>query len=145
MESEAADIARPAAKLRTPIRTHKARLGSRLGRATPPSNAIAADCQAGVDCAALAPWLSHESIKSTQVYLHAHLVLKEAALAKVKSFNGRKGGRHKPSDRLLAFLDGYRPAFRRRSSSHSRETDSTASRSLWVAAVIATRSSMLIS
>jgi hypothetical protein len=39
------------------------------------------------------------------LYLHAHLALKEAALAKVKPFNGQKGGRYKPSDRLLAFLD----------------------------------------
>lgn len=62
--------------------------------------------QAGVDCSVIALWLGHESIKTTQVYLHAHLALKEAALAKVKPFNGQKGGRYKPGDRLLAFLDG---------------------------------------
>ena len=61
--------------------------------------------QAGVDCSVIALWLGHESIKTTQVYLHAHLALKEAALARVKPFNGRKGGRYKPGDRLLAFLD----------------------------------------
>lgn len=61
--------------------------------------------QAGVDCSVIALWLGHESIKTTQVYLHAHLALKEAALAKVKPFNGQKGGRYKPGDRLLAFLD----------------------------------------
>lgn len=61
--------------------------------------------QAGVDCAVIALWLGHEPTKTTQVYLHAHLALKEAALAKVKPFNGQKGGRYKPSDRLLAFLD----------------------------------------
>jgi integrase/recombinase XerD len=61
--------------------------------------------QAGVDCAVIALWLGHESIKTTQVYLHAHLALKEAALAKVKPFNGQMAGRYKPSDRLLAFLD----------------------------------------
>ena len=61
--------------------------------------------QAGVDCSVIALWLGHESIKTTQVYLHAHLALKEAALAKVKPFNGQKGARYKPSDRLLAFLD----------------------------------------
>jgi len=61
--------------------------------------------QAGVDCSVIALWLGHESIKTTQVYLHAHLALKEAALAKVKPFNGQKAGRYKPSDRLLAFLD----------------------------------------
>lgn len=61
--------------------------------------------QAGVDCSVIALWLGHESIKTTQVYLHAHLALKEAALAKVRPFNGHKGGRYKPGDRLLAFLD----------------------------------------
>jgi hypothetical protein len=30
---------------------------------------------------------------------------KEAALAKVKPLSGQKGGRYKPGDRLLAFLD----------------------------------------
>jgi integrase/recombinase XerD len=61
--------------------------------------------QAGVDCSVIALRLGHESIKTTQVYLHAHLALKEAALAKIKPFNGQKGERYKPSDRLLAFLD----------------------------------------
>ncbi|NML96164.1 tyrosine-type recombinase/integrase [Novosphingobium olei] len=61
--------------------------------------------QAGVDCSVIALWLGHESIKTTQVYLHAHLALKEAALARIKPFNGQKGGRYKPGDRLLAFLD----------------------------------------
>jgi hypothetical protein len=50
-------------------------------------------------------WLGHESIKTTHIYLHAHLSLKEAALAKVKPFNGQKIGSYKPGDRLLAFLD----------------------------------------
>jgi integrase/recombinase XerD len=62
--------------------------------------------QAGVDISVIALWLGHESIKTTQVYLHAHLALKEAALARIKPFNGQKGGRYKPGDRLLAFLDG---------------------------------------
>lgn len=62
--------------------------------------------QAGVDCSVIALWLGHESIKTTQVYLHAHLALKEAALARIKPFNGQKGGRYEPGDRLLAFLDG---------------------------------------
>lgn len=61
--------------------------------------------QAGVDCSVIALWLGHESIKTTQVYLHAHLALKEAALARIKPFNGQKRGRYKPGDRLLAFLD----------------------------------------
>jgi hypothetical protein len=38
--------------------------------------------QAGVDCSVIALWLGHESIETTQTYLHAHLALKEAALKK---------------------------------------------------------------
>jgi len=37
--------------------------------------------QAGVDCSVIALWLGYESIETTQTYLHAHLALKEAALA----------------------------------------------------------------
>ena len=37
--------------------------------------------QAGVDCSVIALWLGHELIETTQTYLHAHLALKEAALA----------------------------------------------------------------
>jgi integrase/recombinase XerD len=61
--------------------------------------------QAGVDCSVIALWLGHESVETTQIYLHAHLALKEAALAKLKPYNGRKRTRFKPSDRLLAFLE----------------------------------------
>ena len=39
--------------------------------------------QAGVDSSVIALWLGHESIETTQTYLHAHLALKEAALAKL--------------------------------------------------------------
>lgn len=37
--------------------------------------------QAGVDCSVIALWLGHESIETTQTYLHAHLALKEVVLA----------------------------------------------------------------
>lgn len=42
---------------------------------------------------------------STQVYLHAHLALKEEAQADAESFNGEKGGCSVRGDRLLGFLD----------------------------------------
>ncbi|MER8504900.1 tyrosine-type recombinase/integrase [Mesorhizobium sp. M0955] len=60
---------------------------------------------AGVDLAVIALWLGHESIQTTQTYLHAHLALKEAALAKVTTMEGQKGMRFKPGDKLLAFLN----------------------------------------
>lgn len=59
---------------------------------------------AGVDCSVIALWLGHESVETTQVYLHAHLAPKEAALAKVKSSNGKPLGRYRAGDKLLEFL-----------------------------------------
>jgi integrase/recombinase XerD len=61
--------------------------------------------QAGVDCSVIALWLGHESVETTQTYLHAHLALKEAALAKLKPYDGGPGGRFQPDDQLLAFLN----------------------------------------
>jgi site-specific recombinase XerD len=61
--------------------------------------------QAGVDCSVIALWLGHESIDTTQTYLHAHLGLKEAALAKLKPYDQGPGGRFQPDDQLLAFLN----------------------------------------
>ena len=61
--------------------------------------------QAGVDCSVIALWLGHESIETTQTYLHAHLALKEAALAKLKPLQQGKAARFRPSDRLLEFLN----------------------------------------
>lgn len=61
--------------------------------------------QAGVDCSVIALWLGHESIETTQIYLHAHLPLKEAALAKLEPYKHCKRLRFRPSDHLLAFLE----------------------------------------
>jgi integrase/recombinase XerD len=61
--------------------------------------------QAGVDCSVIALWLGHESIETTKNYLHAHLALKEAALAKLKPYERGKRTRFRSNDRLLAFLE----------------------------------------
>ena len=59
--------------------------------------------QQGVDRSVIALWLGHESIETTEVYLHASMEMKEKALAKATSSKTRNG-RYRPDDRLLAFL-----------------------------------------
>ena len=61
--------------------------------------------QAGVDCSVIALWLGHEAIETTQTYLHAHLALKEAALAKLKPYERGKRIHFRPNDHLLAFVE----------------------------------------
>lgn len=61
--------------------------------------------QAGVDRAVIALWLGHESVETTQVYLHANLALKEELLAKTSMPEG-KPGVYCPEDGLLEFLTG---------------------------------------
>lgn len=58
----------------------------------------------GVDQAVIALWLGHESVETTQIYIHADLRLKERALARVTAPD-TKPGRFRPDDQLLAFLD----------------------------------------
>jgi site-specific recombinase XerD len=58
---------------------------------------------AGVDTSVIALWLGHESVETTQIYLHAHLALKEAALAKTRPLTGKQA-RFRPRDKLLEFL-----------------------------------------
>lgn len=59
----------------------------------------------GVDRTVIALWLGHESIETTQIYLHASLEIKEQALQKTAPVNGTPG-RYRPDDQLLAFLKG---------------------------------------
>jgi site-specific recombinase XerD len=58
----------------------------------------------GVDQTVIALWLGHESVETTQIYMHADLRLKEKALARVKPSTA-KPGRYRPDDKLLAFLE----------------------------------------
>ncbi len=60
--------------------------------------------QSGVDRTIIALWLGHESIETTQVYIHADIELKERAMALTKPV-GQTGGRYRPGDELLAFLE----------------------------------------
>jgi site-specific recombinase XerD len=58
---------------------------------------------AGVEQAAIALWLGHESIETTQIYLDADLALREKILAKTTPADTRPS-RYRPRGRLLAFL-----------------------------------------
>ena len=58
---------------------------------------------AGVDTSVIALWLGHENVETTQIYLHAHLALKEAALTKTRPLIGKQA-RFRPGDKLLKFL-----------------------------------------
>ena len=60
--------------------------------------------QNGVDHSVIALWLGHESVETTQMYLHADMRLKERALSRTKPLKVRPG-RYRPTDKLLAFLE----------------------------------------
>ena len=59
--------------------------------------------RSGVDQTVIALWLGHESVETTQIYLHADMRLKERALAHADP-TGAAPTRFRPKDRLLAFL-----------------------------------------
>ena len=58
----------------------------------------------GIDQTVIALWLGHESIETTQVYLHADMKLKEKALEKMSN-PSINNVRFKPDDKLLSFLE----------------------------------------
>jgi site-specific recombinase XerD len=61
--------------------------------------------QSGVDTAVIALWLGHADLRSTNVYLHADMTIKQRALELTRPA-GIPPGRYKPTDALLAFLEG---------------------------------------
>jgi site-specific recombinase XerD len=60
--------------------------------------------QNGVDRTVIALWLGHESVETTQMYIHADIQLKEKAMARTKPVTA-PSGRYRPDDKLLAFLE----------------------------------------
>ncbi|MDT2006752.1 tyrosine-type recombinase/integrase [Rhodococcus opacus] len=60
--------------------------------------------EAGVDISVIALWLGHESIASTQIYMHADLAVKQRALDRSTPPEVTPN-RYRPSDSLLAYLD----------------------------------------
>lgn len=59
--------------------------------------------ESGTDITTIALWLGHATSRTTEVYLHAHLELKERALARTAP-PGTGPGRYQPPDQLLTFL-----------------------------------------
>lgn len=59
---------------------------------------------AGVDTVVVSLWLGHESIQSTNAYVHADMTLKERALDRAVPL-AVKPGRYRAPDPLLAFLE----------------------------------------
>lgn len=59
--------------------------------------------RAGVDRSVIALWLGHESVESTQIYVHADMSIKQKALARTRPPHVR-AGRYRAPDRLIAFL-----------------------------------------
>ncbi len=59
---------------------------------------------AGVDTSVIALWLGHEQVDTTQIYLHADLTIKEAAIARTRPV-GAQTGRYQLPDSILRWLD----------------------------------------
>ena len=60
--------------------------------------------QNGVDRTVIALWLGHESVETTQMYIHADMQIKEKAMARTRPVKAPHG-RYRPNDKLLAFLE----------------------------------------
>lgn len=59
--------------------------------------------ESGVRPTVIALWLGHERVDTTAMYLHAHLGIKESALARARMPDG-KPRPYRPPDALLSFL-----------------------------------------
>jgi integrase len=86
-----------------PARLPNAALKARLhARAAPHRRDGAAERR--IDTSTIALWLGHEQERTTHVYLHADLALKQRTLDRITPPNGRPG-RYRAPDTLLAFLE----------------------------------------
>ena len=60
---------------------------------------------AGIDTSRIALWLGHEQERTTHIYLHAELALKQRTLDRITPPTATPG-RNRAPDTLLAFLEG---------------------------------------
>ena len=73
---------------------------------------------AGVDTATIALWLGHAQERTTHIYLHADLALKQRTLDRITPPTGRPG-RYRPPDRILRFLENLSNTLRSNAMSGS--------------------------
>ncbi len=59
--------------------------------------------RSGVSCTVIALWLGHESIETTQIYLHADMEIKKKAMEQTRP-EDIPGGVYQPGDDILAFV-----------------------------------------
>jgi integrase/recombinase XerD len=59
---------------------------------------------AGIDTSTIALWLGHEQERTTHVYLHADLALKQRTLDRITPPSGHPG-RYRAPDSIIDFLD----------------------------------------
>ncbi len=59
--------------------------------------------RSGVGCTVIALWLGHESVETTQIYLHADMEIKKQAMDQTRPMDVAEGV-YKPSNDVLAFL-----------------------------------------
>jgi integrase/recombinase XerD len=67
-------------------------------------NPLPTSFETGTDITTIALWMGHESSRTTEIYLHAHLALKERAISKTAP-PGTSPRRYRPADSLLTFLE----------------------------------------
>jgi integrase/recombinase XerD len=60
--------------------------------------------ETGTDITTIALWLGHETSRTTEIYLHAHLALKERAISRTAP-PGTSSRRYQPTDSVLTFLE----------------------------------------
>lgn len=77
--------------------------GMRVTTHTLRHTAAMAFLTAGIDAAVIALWLGHESIATTDVYLHADMNMKRRALDRTRQPD-TPAGTYEPEDNLLAWL-----------------------------------------
>ncbi len=58
----------------------------------------------GIDCSIIALWLGHETLETTQLYLHAEMGIKKRAMDQTKPADIPEGI-YRPKDDILVFLE----------------------------------------